>query len=32
MTVITSDRELEEAAEQSGLAVFDPTREPLPEL
>jgi len=30
MTMITSDRELEEAAEQSGLVVFDPTREPLP--
>ena len=32
MTMITCDRELEEAAEQSGLAVFDPTRESLPEL
>jgi predicted nucleic acid-binding protein len=32
ITMITSDRELAEAAEQAGLAVFDPTREPLPEL
>ena len=28
--LVTSDRELAEAAEQSGLAVFDPTRESLP--
>lgn len=32
ITMITSDRELAEAAEQAGLAVFDPTREPLPSL
>jgi predicted nucleic acid-binding protein len=32
MTMITCDRELEEAVEQSGLAVFDPTRESMPEL
>ena len=29
--LVTSDRELAEAAEQAGLAVFDPTREALPE-
>ena len=28
--MITSDRELAEAATQAALAVFDPTREPLP--
>lgn len=32
LTMITSDRELAEAAEHAGLDVFDPTREPLPEL
>ncbi len=32
MTMITSNCELGEAAEQAGLAVFDPTRDPLPEL
>ncbi len=31
LTLITSDRELAEAAERAGLEVFDPTREPLPE-
>lgn len=30
LTMIASDRELADAAEQAGLAVFDPTREPLP--
>jgi predicted nucleic acid-binding protein len=29
--LVTSDRELAEAAVQAGLAVFDPTREALPE-
>ncbi len=29
--LVTSDRELAEAAEQAGLDVFDPTRESLPE-
>jgi predicted nucleic acid-binding protein len=28
--LVTSDRELAEAAEQAGLAVFDPTRDSLP--
>jgi predicted nucleic acid-binding protein len=28
--LVTSDRELAEAAEHAGLDVFDPTREPLP--
>ena len=32
VTMITSDRELAEASEQAGLPVFDPTREPLPNL
>ena len=30
LTMITSDRELAEAAKQAELDVFDPTREPLP--
>jgi predicted nucleic acid-binding protein len=30
LMMITSDRELAEAAEHAGLDVFDPTREPLP--
>lgn len=29
--LVTSDRELAEAAEQAGLAVFDPTRKALPD-
>lgn len=28
--LVTSDRELAEAADQAGLDIFDPTREPLP--
>lgn len=32
LTMITSDRELAEAADEAGLDVFDPTREPLPEV
>jgi predicted nucleic acid-binding protein len=30
LTLITSDRELADAADHAGLDVFDPTREPLP--
>ncbi len=30
VTMIVSDRELAEAAEEAGLDVYDPTREPLP--
>jgi len=30
--LVTSDRELAEAADAAGFPVFDPTREPLPDV